>query len=203
MQDLKRVRFVTENYHNLQGLKMVPLGLWFVAAGAGDAGWWPWFFKTGRPVSHLLGLGLAWFLSWLIGRYYKYNYGQVQPSPQTQRKGRLVTIVGLPALLIALAVDWSMKLPVSLVALLITAYFLTAYLCSSGRFRKHYVVIALLFAGLGLMPLLLRVPLSDRIWGPGGVMFTLLLGLGLIAGGILDHLLLVRTLKPLPEASDG
>jgi hypothetical protein len=34
MQGLKRVRYITANYRELQGLKGVPLGLFFLALGA-------------------------------------------------------------------------------------------------------------------------------------------------------------------------
>ena len=38
MEDLKRVRYVAENFRTLQGLKMVPLGLVLLVMAAGDAG---------------------------------------------------------------------------------------------------------------------------------------------------------------------
>lgn len=43
MESLDRVRYVTKNYHLLQGLKQVPIGMFLLAAAVSNSGVWPWF----------------------------------------------------------------------------------------------------------------------------------------------------------------
>ena len=196
MQDLKRVRYVTANYASLQGLKMVPLGLWLWLGAAGGFGWWPWY-KRWRPVSGLLALCVACVLWLLVGFYYTRTFGRVQPTPQRTRHmlliGVMVLVVGCPWLLISGFIDAAMQPPVSVLGL--TVAVLLALWCSTGNLQKHYLIAVVLIAGVSFLPLL-DIISRDRLFG--GV-FSAIVGSVLIVGGITDHLLLLRNLKPLLE----
>lgn len=39
MYDLPRIRYVTEHYHDLQGLTLLPFSLWLLAWAGYDLGW--------------------------------------------------------------------------------------------------------------------------------------------------------------------
>jgi len=197
-QNSKNPRSPEACWYDIRGLEIVPVGLWFLVSAAGVVGWWPWF-EMGRPISHILGLGLALALSRLIGAYYKRTFSQIQRVPSIHPGAWLAAFSAI--MLVAIVVDWSMKLPVSLVALTTAAF--CVYLSMRGEFRKRYALIAVLFVGLSLLPLLLEVPLSDPVYGSGGVLFKLVVGLSLIIGGIFDHLLLVRSPKPMSQDSHG
>jgi hypothetical protein len=53
--------------------------------------------------------------------------------------------------------------------------------------------------GCGLLPLFGVLPADP---GEGSNLTVSVLGIYLIVGGVLDHLLLVRTMKSLPEEND-
>jgi preprotein translocase subunit SecE len=65
------------------------------------------------------------------------------------------------------------------------------------RFTIHRIIAVLLFLGLSLLPLL-----GITEWNIY-TLFLITIGLMLFIIGILDHLLLVHTLKPVPEEDDG
>ncbi len=68
-RDLERIRFITQHFNNLQGLRYgVPLGMITLALGA--------------PVPLRVGLFLA-ALALLLGarRYYRYTFGEVETQP--------------------------------------------------------------------------------------------------------------------------
>jgi hypothetical protein len=70
-----------------------------------------------------------------------------------------------------------------------------AYWASTGRGRRHYLGIALLFATLTFVPTLGLVPAGKSMLG----LFIGVLGGVYVLAGILDHLELVRVLRPLRE----
>ena len=64
---------------------------------------------------------------------------------------------------------------------------------SNRRFTIHRIIVVLLFIGLNSLPLLAITQLSSY------TVFLVTIGLMLVIMGIIDHLLLVRTFKPVPE----
>ena len=198
---LRRVRYVTINYASLQGLKMVPLGLWLWLWAAGEAGWWPW--RNGwNPLLGLLALPPALVLRLVVGAYYARVFGRVRSTSQRMGRtlftGAMLIVVGFPWLLISGCADAGLQPPVSVLGL--TAAGLLALWCSTGRLHRQYLVAAALIAVVSLLPLL-RIISRDRLFG--GVLCATF-GTVLVVGGVLDHLRLARSLNPLPEAShDG
>ena len=214
LEDLERVRYVAANYGHLQGLRKAPVGLfvWLLAAaGAFGLAWQPEGDAAVVPAAYVYAVALfivALFVGALAlyGRirvYYERRYGSVRPRPRvpTRRKVLYGTIV--------LAVLNSAPLFI----LLLGAAMLFAY-WPERRFQAHYVVLGALLVAYGLvflaglaLALTLAPGLMDVFLGMHflGRLITLgALGLYFVAGGVLDHLLLVRTMGAAPgEGGDG
>ena len=179
---------------------MVPLGLVFLVMAVGDAGgsvgglrW----LNYELLVSAAVGIALA--LHKLIGVYYDRTFGRVQRRPGNRLGGWLGDGAIMVALFTLAVIDVRFDLPVSLFGLALAALILS---WSVGGFRKHYVIIAALVVVVSLTPLL---GISYQALEPSeSAEFMLWAGFGLIyvVGGVLDHLLLVRTMKRVPEEDD-
>jgi hypothetical protein len=201
VQGLRQVQYITTNYAGLQGLKMVPLGLWLWLWAVGEAGWWPWRNDC-NPLLNLLTLPMALALWLIVGAYYTRAFGRVRPTShrmgRTLFTGAMVLVVSFPWLLISGYADAALQPPVSVLGL--TAAGLLALWCSTGRLHRQYLVAAALIAVVSLLPLL-GIISRDQLFG--GVLCATL-GTVLVVGGVLDHLRLARSLKPLPkESHDG
>jgi hypothetical protein len=196
MQDLNRVRLVTSHFHVMQGLRMVPIGVFLIAQSAG------WLGRQGDCTLTLPSLIGAIVLYVFIGVYYRRSFGQVERPPQARQREWLY---GLASLLVFYALVWVdsvLNLPVSLVGLLLAGGLLGAYLRTGLGFRKHYAVSAALLALVSLLPALGLLP-RFSLFGPDSTPLTITLGAIVVLSGVFDHLLLVRTLKPLPEETRG
>jgi hypothetical protein len=193
-----RIRFVTANYHQLQGLRLVPLGLflalWAVLDLLGVFGHAR--FPAGLPAKLLTRVGAAYNLGLLLALvaplYYRYRYGSVDPLDRRSRN-RWITAAVI-AFFVLGRVDRSLEWPVSLQLLLVSvSLFVTVW--HDGRVRAHYLPPAILWLGASFLPTVNAPPsaLEITLFGLGG--------LTLIACGIGDHLLLTRTLAT-PRTTD-
>lgn len=189
----ERVRYVTSRYPQLQGARLIPLSLVFLASA-----WWraggihlpgddlpygaeAWFFAA---------LGSAIVASYLIRRRYARSLGSVG---QHATRSAAIPILGTCAL-VAFAVwlqgelQWRLSLPAISVAAVLLATGL-----AHRRFRVHYVAagaVLLAYSALGLFgvgPLVLDAS------------FDAVIGIVLLIAGVGDHLLLTRTLHPPAE----
>jgi hypothetical protein len=185
MDQLRRFRFVTERYEHLQGLRLVPLGIPFLASSAwrdGQLAWVPWTHGNGARLWFLALLGVAFSVSVRLRGYYRRHFGDVQTTGSLSRP--LATIVFLALFLVAASLpDSLVSMPAIIVALGLT------YVGLAGEHRRlHYLAVAFfvaIFACLGM----LGVPVPAR-----EVLFDELVGVGLIVVGAGDHALLRRTL---------
>jgi len=186
--DHTQLRSAAAEYPYLRGLISVPAGALFIVAALGNTGWGPfahdWVF-----VLALLAIGAA---CWAINRFYNEHYGRVTPSTRQQVKAAAVTVagallmVGLSTLLRSRA-SWSLDLPVNPIPAVFGALML-AYSAAVAGLRPHHLVIwgALIVAGL--------LPVWDGA-DPSNTGLVLV-GAAIIAVGLLDHRLLVRTFGP-------
>lgn len=193
-----RVRFVTRHYHQLQGLRLVPLGLFLMVWAALDGlGYFdPARFPPGARVLVLTRVGFAFWLGLLLAlaapAYYRYRYGSVDPLDRGSRN-RWITAAVIGFFVLA-RVDRNLQWPVSLQLLLVSAsLFITVW--HDGRVRVHYLAPALVWLAASFWPPLNASPAARQI------MLFGLGGLTLIVCGIGDHLLLVRTLAA-PRTTD-
>jgi hypothetical protein len=197
MEDVGRVRYVVENYYPLQGLIRVPYGTAMLMLGMMRLKWLPkpeWIGDNADAFN--LGLVIAAVLYALGQFYYRHTFGNVQPLPGIQKRFLLGALVVFAALAGAIIIDSNMHLPV-LVFGLVLAGLLLVYSWPRRKYAMHYLLMAPIAAAVSLLPLFGAVS-QDQYSGIGLTVW----GLTILVGGILDHLLLVRTLKPARETVD-
>ncbi len=187
MDNLYRIRYVTKNFGALQGLKMVPFGLFFLAMGVG------WLGEQGDLSLSLPAFALTLLAYWLIGRYYTRSFGLVNSGRENFVKDFLLPLTLVLVLWLAAAVDYWVRLPVSIFGLTLAAVILVWWWLQEQRTRVHYAMMAGLIALISLLPLM-GIKEGWSIIQPPGTLFHLLLGLIFVIGGILDHLLLMNNL---------
>lgn len=188
MMDTNEIRFVTENYAQLQGLRLVPLGVFLglcaLVDGAGllDRAGHP----HGIPAEIVTRMGFAGVLAFLLVLaapvYYHYRYGAIDPRDRRVRNSWITAaVIGF---LVLARVDRHLQWPVSLQLLLVSvALFVTVW--HDGWIRRHYLAPAIAWLVASLLPAL-DVFRMDVLLGLGG--------LTLIVCGLGDHRLLTRTL---------
>jgi hypothetical protein len=192
MQDLERVRYITRYFSALQGLKMLPFGLFMILIATRDLGW-TWLGTAGDCSYTLPMFLLAGILYVVIARYYSRRFGIVQQKDVDTRWiwGILLVAVFFGIVLLEVAV----KPPFSLIGLLIS--LLLIY--SGIRTRRwYYWAAGLVLAVLNLLPLLAGSTWKAFAFKTFGFWWNVSLGLVWCALGILDHFRLVSALKPLP-----
>jgi hypothetical protein len=179
MDDLRRIRYVTEHYEQLQGLRLLPLGVPFLLSSL-------WRLARPGPAPFLsasgwaLLLASAFVLSALIGRYYARHFGQAHPL-------RWRTVLPLVAFF---WLEWLQEIrpfPVPLPVLFV-AVVLARIGMAAGWLRSHYLFIAAACATFALLPLL-GVPLEIRAAALDG-----LIGGGLAVAAIGDDRVLRRVM---------
>ena len=175
-------------YAYLKGLLGIPGGLLAILAALGNWEWGPlrhaWAFLA-------VALMLA-ALALLISRYYEENYGRVTLSRVQRRRAAAAVIVGAPlmfgaSLLLRSRAGWSLDLPVNAIPASFGLLMLATY-AAGGVLRTHHVIVFGSVAAAGLLP----------VWDGADPSNTglVLIGAAIIATGLLDHRLLVRTFGP-------
>jgi hypothetical protein len=187
MQDPERAAYVTHHYLHLQGLKWALVGVFYLALEALNAGWLgprpdPWRILA---VGALVGL-----LYWLVDRYYKRAHGRVAPPPNGRPAGSAGTAALVALILAAAVVDLAARPPFSAPGLVIAGLVAERW-WEGRRFQRHYLLLAALVAALSLSPLLVDGGWRDEVLRYVNIGTALLF----IVGGLLDHLLLARTLR--------
>lgn len=175
-------------YAYLRGLLGIPGGLLVLLAALGNWEWGPlrhtWVFLA-------VALALA-AMALLISRYYEENYGRVTLSRAQRRRAAAAVIVGAPlmfgaSLLLRSRAGWSLDLPVNAIPASFGLLMLATY-AAGGVLRMHHVIVFGSVAAAGLLP----------VWDGADPSNTglVLISAAIIATGLLDHRLLVRTFGP-------
>lgn len=203
LSNVRAVRRFTMNFGWLQGLTFVPIGVSFLVFAASNAGWWEWF-RIRQPFSTIVGIYIAGGCSALILRYYMRTFGRVCFTPYKNRW--LVAILLCLTCCIAGGIDSRGRphtpeglfadAPAQYISVggLLAAALLLLYCWKIGIFRTFYAIMAILTAGVSVLPLSINVNANLLF----GVLLPTLYGVCFVVGGILNHLLLVRTFKPVP-----
>lgn len=185
--DVNQVRFVTGRFEELKGLRSVLVGcVWSLVFGlslALDTPSFesPWFLvslvaATAAPI----GVGLH-----RIDGYYLARFGRVQQ--QTQWSARLVIVSS-----VATAVG--LQAGLGLVPFFVWHAARSLWVAlRDAPYSAHHVLGTIAGATASVLALSGGVPGSDR----AAVIGLVVLGLGLIPVGLLDHRLLCRTLPGL------
>jgi hypothetical protein len=201
MKTESEVRFVATNYSNLQGLRVVPLGLCLVLVSL-------WANGLQHPLKNLFVLVVSivgsMLLLFAIDRYYLHAFGRVQRTSESRRLEWLVSLVGGILALGAFWLDASVIMPVSLIGLVFAVGLLADYIritwLVKGRFLLYYPLGAILMAGVSILPLLGG---SNwwQAWGLKNQMLGIAIAVGIytIIAGIWGHVFLVRTLPSRME----
>jgi hypothetical protein len=139
---------------------------------------------------------LAGVAVWWISAWYRRNYGSVEQTKRQRRLGRVIGAAGALAFLIPFNIDeiaainggyLTVNLMDFTLGLWVIGYWL--YL---GRPFWHYPVIAGIGFALGLASLA-GIPPSTFAWHIREA--TLYFALASIAGGVIDHMILTRSLS--------
>jgi len=196
MKDINQTRFIATNYYNLQGLRMLPIGLCLILMIL-------WANGIHGPARDLLVPVLiaagAVILVFAIDRYYLHAFGRVQRTPESLRLENWLAIVGGALALGAFWMDTLFKLPFSALGLVFAAGLLADYIRMTWLVKGHYLLYyplgAILMIGLSLLPLL-----GAPDWWLGYGLRSQLLGIAMAIGiftmvaGIWGHIFLTRTL---------
>ncbi|MBK6767306.1 MAG: hypothetical protein IPG71_13730 [bacterium] len=186
MANLEQVRFVTEQYYELQGLRWVIWGFVCIAIALEDIGVIP---KAALLLA-VLPLGMAGFIG--VTAWYMRRYGTVVGAKRGYGPYAW-SLLAIPALIGGMLIDKYLGARPLVMPFMFALWFLVQFWMVGRKWRAHYLVIALL---IGLANLLIGLsawpegsPLLNRTFVP-----WMLAGLAMIAGGWLDDALIARTL---------
>lgn len=198
MRDLERVRYVTGNFSALQGLRRTVIGLLGLVNFANVAGW-----TDGWELVSLLAVCALALLYWQADVYYKRYFGNVEPlKAKTGRRMYFIAAAAALVILGSVGVDTFLKPPVGASGLGFAAVMLVV-LWPRRRFEAHNILLAVLLAVASILPATGLVPTGHSgpdHWGLTPYASSMMAAAVMIVlSGILDHLLLVRALKPIPS----
>ena len=180
--DPNRVRFVTQRYEQLQGLKLLPVAAFFLISAMVRSGWFGPSLQSGpRPAAIWLfaGLASAVILECAIRAWYTRTFGFVSPLQTGVRPlGLLIGFVGA-------FLYWRVPSPAVFIAL--------ELLCVGIAHRatqRRYIAVALMWFVMTLV----AFGSSDA-----AAVVDLATALCLVTLGVGDHRLLRQTLQPQIE----
>ena len=195
MRHQDTLRSVTHLFPGALGLRLLPVGLWFLAISI------PGLRPFPGPLHLVLGL-LAALSIWPIHRWYRARYGFVQP--ERLRFGRnWAILLGLVVAGGALGLGAALPGVGTLVLTLVLVLFGTAVAFAlpqpfpGGRLAA---VLLLLVAGLCAV-LLITLTRDPAPLGSMGGLFSRSVGALLCLAGVIEHRLLTRALDKLGESA--
>ena len=191
MNHLQRLRYVTERYEQLQGLRLIPLGIPFLLSSAWRSGrltWVPWTTGIGARMWFVTLVASAVAVSLLAKTYYERRFGDVQSA--VRLKAPLAAFVFTSLFIVSVSLRPEAQTAVSIPAVIV-ALGLGYVGMTGGVLRPHYLTMAV---GAGVFAFFgpLGIPLHTR-----EVLWDQLIGIGFVVIGAGDHLLLRRTLVPV------
>jgi hypothetical protein len=138
-----------------------------------------------------------------VNAWYRRTYGAVERTRSQKRMGAIVGGIGALAFLVTFEVDvfaqnYGHVLPVNLI-LFALAIWIIGYWLYLGRPFWHYILISAVGLVLGVAAIA-GIPPSTFAWHIREA--TLYFGLATVAGGVIDHMFLTRSL-PRSESPVG
>ncbi|MFO8036084.1 MAG: hypothetical protein R6U57_05610 [Anaerolineales bacterium] len=196
MADREEIQFLAVHYYQLQGLRAVPPGLTLLLVTL-------WANFTSRPSKTiyipLLVVALGAALYWFIDRTYKNRFGQVRPKQEDRLRELLVQILAAALGLAAFWLDTRSLIPVSLIGLVFAGGFAYEFLrfawSRKGSGRVYHLIFGAMIALVSLSPLLRMGPWWKAVGMRGQMVGVIVIvGLLVVAAGVVDHLYLRRSL---------
>lgn len=186
MTSLEQIKFVTEQYYELHGLRWVIWGVVCFAIALEQIGVIPqiWLLACVLPLGLLGFLGVSW--------YYMRRYGTVMGAKRSYGPTAW-SLLAIPALIGGLLIDKYLGTRPFVMPVIFALWFLLQFWMVGRQWRAHYLWIALAMIVLNLF-------IGVRDWPAGspflerGFVTWMLAGTAMIFGGLFDHLLVTRTL---------
>jgi len=185
MATLEQVKFVTEQYNELQGLRWVIWGFVCIAIALEDVGVIP---KAALLLA-VLPLGMAGFIG--VTAWYMRRYGTVVGAKRGYGPYAW-SLLAIPALIGGMLIDKYLGTRPFVMPLIFALWFLMQ-VDMAGQRRMYYL-------WLSLAMIIVNHAVGVTAWPQGSVLLNrtfvtwMLAGAAMIAGGWFDHLLLARTL---------
>jgi hypothetical protein len=180
MIDTLRLQYVTDHHAYLEGLRIVPLGVPFLASAAWRAGWltwWPWTAGRGAERWFWASLATAILSSYPIRAWYRRRWGARLP-PRRRTGAATLTMSAIGVVVVGLFQPDHVRVSFPLVFVGMELLLLGVV----GRgVRTHYLVIASACVVVACLPLA-GVSVHLR-----AIALDLLVGGGLIGAGWGDH----------------
>lgn len=152
MKDLELIRYASERYRSLQGLRLLPFAALLLLFSLSEMGWmWPGF-AVWHPISTGLAFLLAWGASVWIGRYYERTFGMAEPLKRT---ATWVVAIAVIAFIFITTSFWiavrGLNLPFDLVGV-VSALALFGYWWYANRLDWHYIALGALLVLISFLP---------------------------------------------------
>ena len=217
MSELRRIQFVTKFFPYLQGLRLLPIGLGML----GSALWAAWRGSPGAvtllrpeklPVLLLAALPVLGLYN-LLGVYSADTYGMVR-QPWTARRRVLRAMLTVSVLGMVMGIlqrsGPNSPAPTGLFLGLLGLSFTWCWIRSNYMAHHYFVtgLVVMIFAtvhALGYPPvgaLLQALPFTSDAHCPEVTLFSTW-GIALVVLGLLDHRMLVQSMRPIPETEPG
>ena len=192
MTDVARVRYITEHYQNLQGLRLVPVGVACLACGVAQAAG---VLERMNQSPFLVGVAVslaAFGCSLMIGAWYERCFGCVEARDRTTD----MTYFPLSLLLVLTARLSPNPAPVWPA---ICAWGIGSLMrgCGQNGMLRHYLAIA----GACFLLAALEVLGLSNIACDGSLQFVA--GVAMLVAGVGDHTVLRSALNPPTREHDG
>lgn len=195
----EQARRVTRVFPAFLGLRLVPVGLFFLSIGVAS----PFPGETPTWVQAILFLAAAAAI-WPIHGWYRREFGAVEP--ERLRLGRnWMILAGLVVAVLAMSAGAHRLGGISIqVLLVVVTFFLTAVLFAlprafAGSSAELTLLAAMVVLGVAILLFAGRDPVSFNYLG---ALFSGAVGMMLCTAGVIEHRRLIRTLGRPGTAGD-
>jgi len=199
MDNIKQLRFFTQNYPHLQGLRTIPLGLLLLLLSL----WANLLHGAARDLTLPISVTLVCLAIYLlIDGYYNRVYGKVKRA--ISHSEVFITANGAVLALAAFYIDTHNMINISLLGLVFAIAFVFTgfwYWRPASTLLYTNIILALTLVILCFLPLIT----NQEWWGILGfksllLAFTFIYGLYCIICGIIAHIYFIKSLPSIQEA---
>lgn len=197
MNELQKTRWITKNYENLKGLLIIPFGIFFLFLAT-----WNYFelgiTETGKDIGIPSIMIILTILATIL---INHHYSQTMGSVKTINNLRIVLIIFVLFLVFIMAdyldmvLNSQLEQPISITSI---AWALLFGYTFFSRKQTVYLIFSLLLFLLAFLPTIGMIPYKMVFDNQNGVWGYVLVGVGFIVGGLVDHFTLKKLLPSQP-----